>query len=163
MSDNKSPIPVWLLAVIALFAVGFYVFGGSGLVTESGDNIQTYPSVSDEGTGSVERDNDSSSAEATRFSDLPAVKSGQLPPEAIDTLDLIFSGGPFPFSRDDMTFQNREALLPDQSRGYYREYTVITPGEDDRGARRIVAGADGDLYYTNDHYQSFSEIVGASQ
>lgn len=93
------------------------------------------------------------------FSDLPPVETTRLPPEAIDTLSLIATDGPFPFDRDDLIFENREGLLPDRSIGHYREYTVITPGENDRGARRIVAGIDGELYYTADHYASFQEIV----
>lgn len=92
-------------------------------------------------------------------SNLPLVKVADLPPEAWDTLELIAQGGPYPFRNDDGTFQNREGILPDESREYYREYTVITPGEDDRGARRIVAGDNGELYYTADHYASFSEIA----
>lgn len=97
--------------------------------------------------------------ELSTFSDLPPVGVDELPPEAIDTLGLIASGGPYPFRRDDLIFENREGLLPDRARGHYREYTVITPGEDDRGARRIVAGEDGERYYTADHYASFREIV----
>ena len=95
----------------------------------------------------------------TPFSDLTTISVEELPIEAIDTLDLIASGGPYPFSKDDSTFQNREGILPGAERGHYREYTVVTPGEHDRGARRIVAGADGGLYYTDDHYDSFREIV----
>ena len=83
----------------------------------------------------------------------------ELPPEALDTIDLIDAGGPFPFDRDGVTFQNRERLLPSMPRGYYSEYTVITPGENDRGARRIIAGEDGELYYTDDHYDSFYWIL----
>ncbi len=94
------------------------------------------------------------------LSGLTPVPVSALPPEALDTLSLIAVGGPFPFDRDNSVFHNREGILPDRFDGYYREYTVITPGEDDRGARRIVAGDDGDLYYTDDHYQSFREIVG---
>lgn len=94
-----------------------------------------------------------------RFSDLPLVSRSELPPEALDTLSDISSGGPYDFSKDDSTFQNREGYLPDQDQGHYREYTVITPGSSDRGARRIVAGANGELYYTDDHYNSFREIV----
>lgn len=90
---------------------------------------------------------------------LPTITTDQLPPEALDTLALIASDGPFPFSKDGTTFQNREQLLPRKRGGYYREYTVITPGEGDRGARRIIAGAEGELYYTEDHYASFSRIV----
>jgi ribonuclease T1 len=82
-----------------------------------------------------------------------------LPPEALDTLDLINQGGPFPYDRDGVTFQNREGILPDRPNGYYREYTVETPGSDDRGARRIVTGDGGDEYfYTEDHYDSFERI-----
>ncbi len=92
------------------------------------------------------------------FTDLPPVNVADLPSEAWDTLDLISQSGPYPFSKDDSVFQNREGILPDQPRGYYREYTVITPGADNRGARRIVAGEGGELFYTEDHYNSFSEI-----
>ncbi len=82
-----------------------------------------------------------------------------LPPEAIETLARIDEGGPFPFDRDGATFENREGLLPRRARGHYREYTVVTPGSDDRGARRIVAGADDERYYTADHYDSFLRIL----
>jgi ribonuclease T1 len=96
---------------------------------------------------------------AERASDLPAIAYGDLPPEAHDTIALIESDGPFPFSRDGITFQNRERILPRHPEGYYREYTVITPGSNDRGARRIVTGEAGEMYYTDDHYGSFSEII----
>ena len=83
-----------------------------------------------------------------------------LPPEAIETLALIQRGGPFPYRKDGTTFQNRERLLPARPRGYYREYTVPTPGSRDRGARRIVAGGNPPevFYYTADHYSSFRQI-----
>lgn len=84
-----------------------------------------------------------------------------LPPEAITTLELIERGGPFPYDRDGTTFQNRERLLPDRPRGYYREYTVETPGSRDRGARRIVTGGQPPevYYYTDDHYRSFRQLA----
>ncbi len=83
-----------------------------------------------------------------------------LPPEAIETLQAIEQGGPFPYSRDGVVFQNRERHLPERPRGYYREYTVPTPGESDRGARRIVAGGNPPevFYYTADHYRSFRQV-----
>ncbi len=83
-----------------------------------------------------------------------------LPPEAIETLALIQRGGPFPYRKDGTTFQNRERLLPAKPRGYYREYTVPTPGARDRGARRIVTGGNPPevFYYTADHYSSFRQI-----
>ena len=82
----------------------------------------------------------------------------QLPPEAKQTLQLIARGGPYPYQRDGAVFGNYERLLPPQHQGYYREYTVPTPGSRDRGARRIVAGASGERYYTDDHYRSFKRI-----
>jgi ribonuclease T1 len=82
-----------------------------------------------------------------------------LPAEAIDTIALIGKGGPFPYRRDGASFGNREKFLPQRERGWYREYTVKTPGARDRGARRIVAGRDGTLYYTDDHYRSFKRIL----
>jgi len=86
------------------------------------------------------------------------VALAQLPPEARATLALIARGGPFPYPKDGATFGNRERLLPPRPRGYYREYTVPTPGARDRGARRIVAGADAEYYYSDDHYTSFKRI-----
>ena len=89
---------------------------------------------------------------------VPSVDLGELPPEVTEALALIDSGGPFPYRQDGAVFENRERLLPERPSGYYREYTVETPGSDDRGARRIVAGSDGELYWTADHYDSFSWI-----
>lgn len=92
------------------------------------------------------------------------VQTRNLPVEARETLALIKAGGPFPYSRDGSVFGNREGLLPKRSRGYYREYTVKTPGAKDRGARRIVAGGCGEYacieyFYTDDHYRSFRRII----
>lgn len=83
----------------------------------------------------------------------------ELPQEARQTLALIKAGGPFPYPKDGSVFGNREGLLPKRNRGYYREYTVKTPGAKDRGARRIVAGNSGEYYYTDDHYRSFRRII----
>ena len=83
-----------------------------------------------------------------------------LPAEALQTLALIHRGGPFPYRQDGSVFQNRERRLPQRPRGYYREYTVPTPGARDRGARRIVSGGHPPeiFYYTPDHYRSFRRI-----
>ena len=89
---------------------------------------------------------------------LSTVSLGSLPPEARTTLQLIKSGGPFPYSRDGAVFNNYEGLLPWYPTGYYHEYTVPTPGSPDRGARRIIAGKTGEYYYTGDHYAHFSVI-----
>lgn len=71
------------------------------------------------------------------------------------TLERIATGGPYPFRQDDTVFLNREGRLPKKPLGYYREYTVKTPGADDRGPRRVVRGEQGELYFTEDHYRSF--------
>jgi ribonuclease T1 len=92
-------------------------------------------------------------------SGLPTIRMADLPPEARQTLQLIAQNGPFPYRRDGLVFENRERLLPLKPRGYYREYTVPTPGESDRGARRVVAGDAGERYYTSDHYASFRIII----
>jgi ribonuclease T1 len=96
------------------------------------------------------------------FGDSSTIAAQQLPAEAQQTLRLVRSSGPFPYSKDGTVFGNREQLLPKQPRGYYTEYTVRTPGSKDRGARRIVVGGEpsrsNELYYTDDHYQSFRRI-----
>jgi ribonuclease T1 len=86
------------------------------------------------------------------------VQSKDLPPEARQTLELIRGNGPFPHRQDGSTFGNREKRLPLRANGYYREYTVRTPGAKDRGPRRIIAGNGGEFYYTDDHYRSFKRI-----
>jgi ribonuclease T1 len=86
------------------------------------------------------------------------VHSRDLPDEARQTLELIKRSGPFPHKQDGANFGNREKRLPQRANGYYREYTVKTPGAKDRGARRIVAGNGGEFYYTDDHYRSFRRI-----
>ncbi|CAM05278.1 ribonuclease T1 [Saccharopolyspora erythraea NRRL 2338] len=83
------------------------------------------------------------------------VRLADLPPEATDTYELIQKGGPYPYPQDGTVFQNREGILPDCAEGYYHEYTVKTPGSDDRGARRFVVGDGGEYFYTEDHYESF--------
>jgi ribonuclease T1 len=82
-----------------------------------------------------------------------------LPSEARTTLQLIKSGGPFPYSKDGTVFNNYEGLLPDKPSGYYHEYTVITTGSQDRGSRRIISGANNEYFYTDDHYKSFKKIM----
>ena len=105
--------------------------------------------------------------EQTQSAKIAAVAIASLPVEAKQTLQLIRQGGPFPYPhKDGSIFGNFERRLPPQARGYYREYTVPTPGRSDRGARRIVAGkgrgdsvtTSGEYYYTADHYRTFRRI-----
>jgi ribonuclease T1 len=112
--------------------------------------------------------NDARSLDSARYStsvgqakskDMVSVAVAKLPPEGQQTLKLIKQGGPFPFAKDGTRFGNRERRLPQRQREYYREYTVPTPGSRFRGARRIIAGANGEFYYTDDHYDSFRRII----
>jgi guanyl-specific ribonuclease Sa len=87
---------------------------------------------------------------------LPTKALSALPPEASQTWRLIQRGGPFPYPRNDgVVFDNREKRLPQKQTGYYHEYTVPTPGSDDRGPRRLITGESHELYYTGDHYATF--------
>jgi ribonuclease T1 len=97
-------------------------------------------------------------AEPVAQSGLPVIAVAELPAEARDTLRAIKQGGPFAYDRDGVVFKNYERILPKQPRGYYREYTVKTPGVRHRGARRIVCGLPVECYYSADHYQSFKRI-----
>jgi ribonuclease T1 len=96
---------------------------------------------------------------AAGFAPPGEIRLEQLPPDAIRTIRLIDRGGPYPFARDGSVFANRERRLPQRLRGYYREYTVAPVGARERGARRIVAGRDGELYYSPDHYRSFQRVT----
>jgi ribonuclease T1 len=128
---------VVLLLGIALVAVSGWLSGGSPA---------TSPRPAD--------------ASRPERSTAPAAAHANLPAEALETLSAIERGGPFPHDRDGSVFQNREGLLPQRVRGYYREYTVPTPGAADRGARRIVSGGQPPevYYYTADHYRTFQRI-----
>ncbi|MFJ8819134.1 ribonuclease domain-containing protein [Amycolatopsis thermoflava] len=97
-------------------------------------------------------------AECGDTSGFTVVALSSLPAEATDTYELIQQGGPYPYEQDGTVFQNREGLLPACASGYYHEYTVETPGSDDRGARRIVTGSAGEYFYTGDHYASFDLV-----
>lgn len=90
---------------------------------------------------------------------MPKTTHNELPVEAHQTLKDIDKGGPFRYTQDDTTFHNREGKLPAKEPDYYREYTVETPDANDRGAKRIIIGKDGEKYYTDDHYQTFKEIT----
>ena len=95
---------------------------------------------------------------------IDTIAQSELPPQGRDMMTLIHQGGPFRYDKDGTVFGNRERILPLKNRGFYREYTVMTPGQRSRGARRIVCGgsqpaAPETCYYTADHYASFRRIV----
>ena len=159
MSSARSPrrLPGWvvLALVLAVVVAWALVRNGSG---EAFDPPAAAPSQSSTARPGGSVGATPSAGDATPDSGLAVVAESALPAEAGTTLALIRAGGPFPHAQDGGTFGNRERILPRRSSGYYREYTVETPGEDDRGPRRIVAGARGDLYWTDDHYASFRQI-----
>ncbi|MFE3766751.1 ribonuclease domain-containing protein [Streptomyces sp. NPDC059104] len=90
---------------------------------------------------------------------MATVRADALPQQAREVLALIDRGGPYAYRQDGTVFGNFEKVLPKQKRGYYHEFTVRTPGERDRGARRIVTGGGGEFYYTDDHYQTFKAVL----
>jgi ribonuclease T1 len=157
---NRNTLPLLLaaLAVLALLA-----FGGTGVLGQFTPNTVTPGTVTQgtttEGPSSAAPD---PGPAADNPSSLPEVRESALPAEARNTLALIRAGGPYRYSQDNQAFGNFERILPRKDRGYYREYTVPTPGESDRGARRIVAGDDGEKYYTDDHYETFRFIAEGS-
>ncbi|MEL7208572.1 MAG: ribonuclease domain-containing protein [Actinomycetota bacterium] len=157
--------PAWLRIVVAV-AVALVI--GWLLVTDGGDDSDAATGTSvaatelDEGFAvPAPSVGDGGGADAIGVSGLPAASTQDLPPEALEVLDLIETDGPFPYRQDGSTFFNREGLLPFEDEGYYREYTVDTPGSPDRGARRLVTGDRGEVFYTADHYASFVEVVDA--
>jgi ribonuclease T1 len=137
-----------LALVVPLLAVVLAACGATAAGTSA--SVATAP-ASTSAAGSL--------APAQPTTDLRTVVVAKLPAEAVGTLRLIASDGPYPFAKDGATFSNREGLLPRHSSGWYREFTVVTPGSGDRGARRIIAGQDGSRFYTSDHYASFREVV----
>lgn len=150
---RTSPL---LLAALALVAVTLVVLGLSltrGAGSTGGDGRTAAAPTRTSTTGTT-----APTGRSTPVSGLPTVAESALPDEADTTLALVRAGGPYPYAEDDGVFGNRERILPRQRSGYYREYTVETPGEGDRGPRRLVRGAEGDLYWTSDHYASFRQV-----
>lgn len=146
-SSSWKQIIVYLAVLVAAYLIFNLAEGGSSFLncaSTSSDVVQS----TQEG---------SSDQSDTEFSS-GIISVDALPPEGRTTLQLIKDGGPFPYSKDGTVFSNYEGLLPEKPSGYYHEYTVITPGSPDRGARRIVAGENDEYYYTSDHYRSFKLI-----
>jgi ribonuclease T1 len=92
---------------------------------------------------------------------MKVLTTAQLPAQALATLRLIAAGGPYPYAHDNTIFGNYGGTLPRERYGYYREFTVQTPGDESRGARRVVIGSGGEDYYTSDHYATFDWIACA--
>nr|WP_256962073.1 ribonuclease domain-containing protein [Streptomyces sp. NRRL B-24572] len=151
---------VLLALVLAVFLAGCSSAGGGGTGTAAPTRAATTVAPTrTAATAAPTRAATTAAAAPTGTSGLPTVRAADLPPEARKTLALIARGGPFPYAKDGAVFSNFERVLPRRDRGYYHEYTVKTPGERDRGARRIVTGRGGETYYTDDHYETFREVV----
>jgi ribonuclease T1 len=141
-----------LVVVTALVA-------GAGCGSSSGRSSSAPSSASSASSATTVAAAPATAPDVTVPAGMATVRRAALPPEARRTLALIDAGGPFPYARDGIEFENRERLLPVRAAGWYREYTVATPGADDRGARRLVAGRAGERYYSDDHYASFRMVV----
>ena len=145
--------------LLALAAVLVLVVGLGMVLSSTQEGPVSPPVPAGSTAASAPVRSTAASAPAVDGSGLEAVPASSLPPEARETLALIARGGPYPYSRDGAVFSNFERLLPRKPSGYYKEFTVRTPGESDRGARRIVVGETGEKYYTPDHYESFFHIL----
>ena len=169
----------WLLILVALGAIAFgYMIGKDRALRDNRADTpavtqtqaQSQPGAQDatptaDSVG-LRKARPESNRDRSRSSDrsqgnVDSIAYDRLPREAHQVLRDIATDGPYDYSRDGTTFQNRERLLPQHERGYYREFTVRTPGSKDRGARRIVTGGKPptEYYYTDDHYRSFSRIT----
>lgn len=155
-SSQKSwPVALGGLAVVLIAGYFGLDLGGNG--SGSGAGSETGSG----GAGSAESSATAASAEND------TCELSTLPDEAAETVETIQAGGPYPHpDNDNQRFGNYEGVLPDQASGYYREYTVETPGINHRGERRIVTGGGSETdpehwYYTSDHYESFCEIPDA--
>ena len=157
---NRS---VAALLLTGLTVVVLLAFGGTGVLESlTGSPTPAVSSSADAGQGAPGPAAPAGSAAPANPSSLAEINESLLPAEARQTLASIRAGGPYRYSQDNKTFANFERILPRQDSGYYREYTVPTPGESDRGARRIITGSGGEKYYTQDHYDSFKFIAEGS-
>ncbi|KAA9152040.1 ribonuclease [Amycolatopsis acidicola] len=139
MTDRTRRAAGALLALLVTLLTGFGVAAPAQAAPTVATSVAAQPDCGDTSSYTV-------------------VKLSALPAEATDTYNLIQQGGPYPYDQDGTVFSNREGLLPACASGYYHEYTVVTPGSDTRGTRRIVTGSGGEYFYTGDHYESFQLI-----
>ncbi|MFC9390637.1 ribonuclease domain-containing protein [Streptomyces venezuelae] len=153
------PLRVLLALVLCVLAAGCSSASGGAEPGASGRTTAATATADATGAATATATATADAAAPTGTSGLPTVRAADLPPEARRTLALIEQGGPFPYAKDGSVFSNFERVLPREKRGYYREYTVRTPGERDRGARRIVTGRGGEIYWTDDHYETFREVI----
>ncbi len=145
---SSSRARVAVLVIMAVLVALFWYAGHRGGANPSSEAVGTSTSRTDGG----------GSATPTPDSGLSTIAAAKLPKAARDMLVLIHAGGPFKYTEDGQTFDNREGILPKQKNGYYKEYTVKAGSSGDRGPLRIIGGRSGDLYWTSDHYAHFQQI-----
>ena len=162
---RNAVVAVALLVLVLVVVLAGLLRGGDGGDGAVGGTLAS-PSASATSSGASRSPSGSKASASPSVgtrdpeSGLPVVALSSLPAEAQKTVRLVDAGGPFPYAKDGVTFGNRERRLPRHPQGWYREYTVPTPGEGDRGARRIVTGDDDRLvFYTGDHYASFVRVA----
>lgn len=163
MTGARRGRTVGILVLLAVLLIGWLWWRGPGPTQTSGSVAPTRTQ--------------SSRTQAPRTDGMPVLQADQLPAEGQQVLRALREGGPFRYSKDGTVYQNRNGALPNRPRGHYREFTVATPGEGDRGARRLVVGGCGaqresrrggvwaqpcsqanEVFYTADHYESFRRV-----
>ncbi len=162
MTRSKSPLVVVAVLILAVLAgVGYLLAGKGG---------SSHPKAAASATTAAPKPSAPKPSPPSGATPAPAgtwapadpaladVCRTKLPSQAQDTLGLIAKGGPYPYNRDGIVFENRESRLPRKADGYYHEFTVVTPGSNDRGTRRVVTGNSGEQYWSADHYATFQEI-----
>ncbi|MFI8457721.1 ribonuclease [Kitasatospora sp. NPDC085464] len=166
MTRSKSPLVVVAVLILVVLAGAGYLLAGKG----GGSHPKAAASATAAATAGTSTGRSAAPKPSAPKSSPPSgtwvpadpaladVCRTKLPSQAQDTLGLIARGGPYPYNRDGIVFENRESRLPRKSDGYYHEYTVVTPGSDDRGTRRVVTGNAGEQYWSADHYATFQEI-----
>lgn len=152
MARQRAASPLFAVVLVALVLGVLWLWDGRSTPAEDRPTGQPSSARTQAGQGPASSGTDPATG-------LQWVHLDELPVEAADTLELIDEGGPYPYDRDGVVFGNFEGILPAHQRGYYHEYTVPTPGEDDRGARRIVTGDADEFFYTGDHYRTFERIA----
>ncbi|MFJ8624186.1 ribonuclease [Kitasatospora sp. NPDC093550] len=166
MTSRKNPLVVVAVLILALLAgVGYLLADkGGGHPKAAGPTAAATAGSSAPKPSAPKPSPPAGGATAAAGTWVPAdpaladVCRTKLPSQAQDTLGLIAKGGPYPYNRDGIVFENRESRLPRKADGYYHEYTVVTPGSNDRGTRRVVTGNAGEQYWSADHYATFQEI-----
>ncbi|MFG2846510.1 ribonuclease [Kitasatospora sp. NPDC048296] len=162
MTRSKSPLVVVAVLILAVLAGAGYLLAGRG----GSSHPKAAASATTTAKPSAPKPTPPAGGgtPATSGTWVPAdpaladVCRTKLPSQAQDTLALIAKNGPYPYNRDGIVFENRESRLPKKAGSYYHEFTVVTPGSNDRGTRRVVTGGSGEQYWSPDHYVTFQEI-----